>query len=146
MLVYDRWVRVPGGAIEYRIIPGDTGETAGGHWCGEPYDGGFVTYSRPLRNAASSFDHLVRLRLQTERHRNSQGFRGLQIDDELECGRTRHGEVGRLSALEDLVDVVSRERIMGFPYRAVSDQAALTGEIGNPVHRGQSRLRFELQQ
>ena len=79
---------------------------------------------------AASFDHLVGLRLQTEWH--PQGFRGFEIDDKLEFSRLRDGEVGRLSALEDLVDVVSRERIMGWPYRAVSDQPARAGEIGNP--------------
>jgi hypothetical protein len=25
-------------------LEGDTGETNGGHWCGERYEGGFVTY------------------------------------------------------------------------------------------------------
>jgi hypothetical protein len=34
MLVEGRWVDVPPPAIQYRALPGDTGETAGGHWCG----------------------------------------------------------------------------------------------------------------
>jgi hypothetical protein len=44
MLVGETWVWVPQGIIEYRTLEGDTGETNGGHWCGERYDGGFVTY------------------------------------------------------------------------------------------------------
>src|SRR5215211_4367504 len=44
MLVGETWVWVPRGIIEYRMLEGDTGETNGGHWCGERYEGGFVTY------------------------------------------------------------------------------------------------------
>jgi hypothetical protein len=35
---------VPRAMVEYRSLEGDTGETNGGHWCGESYEGGFVTY------------------------------------------------------------------------------------------------------
>ena len=31
-------VWVPRGIIEYRMLEGDTGETIGGHWCGERYE------------------------------------------------------------------------------------------------------------
>ena len=34
MLVHGDWIAVPDHAIQYRALPGDTGETAGGHWCG----------------------------------------------------------------------------------------------------------------
>ena len=34
MLVDGRWIDVPDHAIQYRALPGDTGETGGGHWCG----------------------------------------------------------------------------------------------------------------
>ena len=44
MLIQDRWVHIPSGTIEYRTIRGDTGETSGGHWCGEAFEGGFITY------------------------------------------------------------------------------------------------------
>jgi len=36
-------------------------------------------------------------------------FRGFQIDDQLEFRRLLDRQVGRFSALEDLVDVVGRE-------------------------------------
>jgi hypothetical protein len=44
MFVNGRWFAVPAARLEYRALEGDTGETAGGHWCGEPYDGGQITY------------------------------------------------------------------------------------------------------
>jgi hypothetical protein len=44
MYVHGTWIWVPRARIQYRSIEGDTAETGGGHWCGEPYDGGFVTY------------------------------------------------------------------------------------------------------
>jgi hypothetical protein len=34
MLVNGNWIAVPDDTIQYRTIPGDTGETGGGHWCG----------------------------------------------------------------------------------------------------------------
>jgi hypothetical protein len=34
MFVDGRWIDVPSGAIQYLAIPGDTGETRRGHWCG----------------------------------------------------------------------------------------------------------------
>jgi hypothetical protein len=34
MYVDGDWVDVPGEAIQYQSLPGDTGETRGGHWCG----------------------------------------------------------------------------------------------------------------
>ena len=44
MLVGKTWVWVPRAMVEYRSLEGDTGETNGRHWCGEQYEGGFVTY------------------------------------------------------------------------------------------------------
>ena len=34
MFVDGDWIAVPDYTIQYRALPGDTGETAGGHWCG----------------------------------------------------------------------------------------------------------------
>jgi hypothetical protein len=44
MQVGKTWVLVPRAMVEHRSLEGDTGETNGGHWCGERYEGGFVTY------------------------------------------------------------------------------------------------------
>ena len=38
MLLYGKWIAVPGETIQYRVLPGDTGETGGGHWCGYELD------------------------------------------------------------------------------------------------------------
>ena len=34
MFVDKRWIEVPSDKIQYVTVPGDTGETGGGHWCG----------------------------------------------------------------------------------------------------------------
>ena len=34
MFVEGEWIGVPDHTIQYRALPGDTGETDGGHWCG----------------------------------------------------------------------------------------------------------------
>jgi hypothetical protein len=36
MFVDKRWIDVPSDRIQYRALPGDTGETGGGHWCVQP--------------------------------------------------------------------------------------------------------------
>jgi hypothetical protein len=38
MFVYGEWIDVPEDKIQYQAVPGDTGETGGGHWCGRPRD------------------------------------------------------------------------------------------------------------
>ena len=35
MFVYGQWLVIPREKIQYQAIPDDTGETAGGHWCGQ---------------------------------------------------------------------------------------------------------------
>ena len=34
MLVDGHWIEVPDHTIQYRALPGDTGEVGRGHWCG----------------------------------------------------------------------------------------------------------------
>jgi hypothetical protein len=34
MYVDQQWINVPNERIQYRALPGDCGETRGGHWCG----------------------------------------------------------------------------------------------------------------
>jgi len=43
MFVDRRWIDVPRHKIQYRALPGDTGETFGGHWCGSAYEPDFST-------------------------------------------------------------------------------------------------------
>ena len=37
MFAYGRWISVPADKIQYHALPGDTGESGGGHWCGLAY-------------------------------------------------------------------------------------------------------------
>jgi hypothetical protein len=51
MFVDKRWINVPSDRIQYRSLPGDTGETGGGHWCGSTYppdfsDGGALSITK----------------------------------------------------------------------------------------------------
>jgi hypothetical protein len=39
MLVRGEWIAVPDETIQYRTVEGDTGATAGGHWCGTTHFG-----------------------------------------------------------------------------------------------------------
>jgi hypothetical protein len=54
MLVNGAWHTVPANRIIYRTLPGDTGETKGGHWCGaerrqhRPMQMPFFTYCAVL--------------------------------------------------------------------------------------------------
>src|SRR6516164_802609 len=57
------------------------------------------------RDAAPSFDHLVRAREQHGRHVESQRVGSLQVDHQFELGRRLHGKIARISALQDPVDV-----------------------------------------
>jgi hypothetical protein len=41
MHVDQRWINVPDERIQYRALPGDRGETGGGHWCGSAYEPDF---------------------------------------------------------------------------------------------------------
>lgn len=44
MLINGQWVHIPKGNVQYRTLPGDTGASGGGHWCGEPFESGYITY------------------------------------------------------------------------------------------------------
>lgn len=39
MFIYGNWLVIPHAKIQYRTIEGDSGETAGGHWCGQGHQG-----------------------------------------------------------------------------------------------------------
>jgi hypothetical protein len=61
-----------------------------------------------IRFAGPSLDHLVRPLQERLRNRQAERLRGLEVDDQLELRRLLDGQVGRLGALEDLVDVSGR--------------------------------------
>ena len=53
MLVAGNWIVVPNDTIQYRTLEGDTGETAGGHWCGVA-DFGILTFCAILPPSSAS--------------------------------------------------------------------------------------------
>src|SRR6266852_6382320 len=64
-----------------------------------------VRRSSPRWSSTRLFDHLVRAHEQRLRNRQPEYLRGLQIDDEVELCRLLHGQVCRLGAPQDSVNV-----------------------------------------
>lgn len=68
MFLEGEWIRVPDATIQYRALPGDTGETDGGHWCGRFENGpgfqmGYATYCAILPpNPTAIFGPVVAVR------------------------------------------------------------------------------------
>jgi hypothetical protein len=61
-----------------------------------------------LQQRTSLFDHLIGSRKQFVWNGESERLGGLEIDDQLILCRHLHGEIGRLLAFEDAVDVLWR--------------------------------------
>src|SRR5437667_4520693 len=84
---------------------------------------------RTISSGVTSLDHLIRPQQQRRRDREAEGFRRLQVYDELELGRLLDGKFRRLCAFENPVDIVrqappnNREGVL-----SVAHQAALPAE------------------
>jgi hypothetical protein len=63
MFVEGKWIAVPAETIVYRALPGDTGETGGGHWCGVRYDADlgniYLTRCAVLPPQAAALGHVI---------------------------------------------------------------------------------------
>src|SRR5262249_54239338 len=69
-------------------------------------------------------DHLIGSRKQFVWDGESERLGGLEIDDQLKFCRHLHGEIGRLLALEDAVDISRRQAKLFAANVAIRDQAA----------------------
>src|SRR5262245_10577068 len=89
--------------------------------CSQPISTGYSPVSprlaarpRPRRTVASvvfvarSFNHLIRPPEHRRGDGQTEGFGGLQVDDQLKLGGLLDGEIGWLGALEDLIYVCRR--------------------------------------
>src|SRR4051794_11965059 len=70
------------------------------------------------------FDYHVGTREQRRRKFEAQRLRGLEIDRQLVLGWRLHRQIGRLLALEDTIDVTSREPELIDKISPIGDQAA----------------------
>src|SRR3972149_5120560 len=94
----------------------------------------------PIRR---SFDHLVGPDEDRLRNGEAEGLRRLEVDHQLELRRLLHGEVRRLGALENLVDVVCRAPHEVRSIRRVGHEAAGLNGFGKLGHRGEPGLQGE---
>src|SRR4051794_27631817 len=88
-----------------------------------------------------SFDHLVGAEQERLRHGEAEGLGGLEVDRKLELDRLLDGEVGRLGALQDAVDITSRAAEQIDPVDAIGDQTAVGGEGPDRIERRHVKLR-----
>src|SRR6478609_533864 len=115
MYVDQQWINVPNERIQYRALPGDRGETWGGHWCGSVYEpdfsnlGGlfFLMSPRPPRSTLFPYTTLFRSRRRRARAPADRG-----ADRPRAPRRRAHAVLGRseehTSELQSLAYLVCR--------------------------------------
>src|SRR6516162_1388444 len=81
-------------------------------------------WTAPALRLAHLLDHLIGNRKQFVWDGESERLGGLEVDDQLKLCRHLHGEIGGLLALEDAVNVSSREAKLFGASGTIRDQAA----------------------
>src|SRR5882672_9328415 len=87
---------------------------------------------RQARTWMRSFDDLVGAGEDRWRDGEAERLGGIEIDNQLECGRMLNGQIGGLSAFEDLSDVIAAQAGCAGAARSIADQAAGRG-VFTPV-------------
>src|SRR3954464_11947757 len=89
----------------------------------------------------SSLDHVIGAGADGGWNLDADRFRGLEVEHELELGGQNDRQVGRLIALENPpgIDATLAKGIRNVV--AVTDQAAIRGELAKRVDRGQRMAR-----
>ena len=77
-----------------------------------------------MRRKTSLFDHLVGSGEQRLRHVEPEGLRGFEVDHQLVLGWRLHGEIARLLALENAIDIARRVSELVDSIRTVGNQSA----------------------
>ena len=82
-------------------------------------------------------------REQVVRHGEAERLGSLEVEHQLELGRRLNRQVGRLLALEDVIDVAGRLPVLVDVIRPIGDQATVGGEGTFEVDRRQFVPRRE---
>src|SRR5262249_3910303 len=91
-----------------------------------------------------SLDQLVGADKHGAGNDEAEGFRGLEVDDEVELGRLLHGQVGGLGPLEDLLHVAGGAAEELGDAGPVGHEPAHARELEEGVDRGDAVLRCQL--
>src|SRR4030095_5556040 len=100
--------------------------------------GTFALHRRCKRLARPSFDHLVRPQQQRLRGREAKGFRGLEVDDQLELRGLLDGEVCGFDSFEDFIHVGCCTVVHGGNVGAIGDKPARLYIFAQCVHGWQT--------
>src|SRR5947207_9287153 len=81
------------------------------------------------RFMVSASDHAIGAQQYSVRHFDAQRLRDMQIDHELEPGRSLHGQIARLRASQDAVDIACRTPILVDVVDAVRDERTFVAVV-----------------
>src|SRR5262245_31076134 len=87
---------------------------------------------------AASFDYLIGTREERRRNFETDSFRSLKIDNEVELRRLLHRQVSRLGSLENSIYILGRAAKLIVPIDTVGYQAADCYGLGKRMDIGHS--------